>query len=189
MRWMLGLLLFLLVGCGVAGFGVAGSGVAGSASAAAADLAPVAAPPAGPPGFRLPVDGPPTVLTPFRLPATRYGPGHRGVDLAAAPGSPVVAAAAGVVVFAGPLAGRGVVSVQHPNGIRTTYEPVTASVTAGQSVAAGAPLGVVEAGHAACAPAVCLHWGARIGEDYLDPMLLLGPWRVRLVPWEGLHLE
>ena len=88
-------------------------------------------------GFVLPVAPPPLVLTAFRPPADRYGAGHRGVDLAAQPGSAVVAAGTGRVVFAGALAGRGVVSIEHAGGLRTTYEPVTASVSAGATVAAG----------------------------------------------------
>lgn len=146
--------------------------------------ASVAAPP--PTGYVLPVAPPPLVLTPFAPPANRFGAGHRGVDLAAADGSQVVAAGAGVVVFAGALAGRGVVSIEHAGGLRTTYEPVTASVPAGASVTAGEVIGVLEAGHPGCAPAVCLHWGARLADRvYLDPMSLLHPWRVRLLPWDG----
>ena len=108
------------------------------------------------------------------------------MDLAAPPGAPIVAAGAGVVVFAGPLAGRGVVSIEHAGGLRTTYEPVTAIGRRRQLRRPGQPIGALEPGHAGCAPASCLHWGARLPDRvYLDPMSLLGPWRVRLLPWEG----
>jgi murein DD-endopeptidase MepM/ murein hydrolase activator NlpD len=137
-------------------------------------------------GFVLPVPAPPLVLTPFAPPANRYGAGHRGVDLAATDGSSVFAAGPGVVVFAAELAGRGVVSIEHDGGLRTTYEPVTASVAGGTTVVAGQPIGLLQPGHAGCAPAVCLHWGARLPDRvYLDPMSLLKPWRVRLLPWDG----
>jgi murein DD-endopeptidase MepM/ murein hydrolase activator NlpD len=136
--------------------------------------------------FALPVPPPAVVLTPFRPPATRYGPGHRGVDLVAPAGTAIRAAGAGTVVYAGTLAGRGVVSVEHPGGLRTTYEPVQATVTAGQWVAAGSRIGTLQPGHPSCAPAECLHWGARLPDgSYLDPMSLLHPWRVRLKPWDG----
>ncbi len=138
------------------------------------------------PAFVLPVAPPPLILTPFTAPASRYGAGHRGVDLAATVAAPVRAAGGGVVVYAGVLAGRGVVSVEHDGGLRTTYEPVTARVRAGDRVESGQLIGAVQAGHRACAPANCLHWGARLPDRvYLDPMSLLGPWRVRLLPWEG----
>jgi murein DD-endopeptidase MepM/ murein hydrolase activator NlpD len=145
---------------------------------------PAATDPASP-LFRLPLPPPAVVLTGFDPPATRYGRGHRGVDLAAPVGAVVTSAGAGTVVFAGGLAGRGVVSIQHPSGLRTTYEPVAATVTAGTVVAAGDPIGALTAGHPGCAPASCLHWGARLPDgSYLDPMALLGPWRVRLLPWD-----
>jgi len=158
----------------------------GAAAAGATTSTGVVAPVAPSTGFVLPLPPPALLLTPFAPPANRYGAGHRGVDLAAPAGSPVLAAGAGVVVFAEPLAGRGVVSIEHDGGLRTTYEPVTAAVAAGITVAAGQPIGVLEPGHPGCAPAVCLHWGARLPDRvYVDPMSLLRPWRVRLLPWDG----
>lgn len=153
----------------------------------AAGSAPVTAraepPPPGPTGWPLP--GAIEVVRPFDPPAERWGAGHRGVDLAAAAGSPVLAAAGGTVTYAQSLAGRGVVVVEH-GATRTTYEPVTAAVAVGTRVAAGTRIGTLEAGH--CRPADCLHWGWRRGETYLDPMLLggrpgpaSGDGRVRLV--------
>jgi murein DD-endopeptidase MepM/ murein hydrolase activator NlpD len=118
----------------------------------------------------------------FDPPETPYGPGHRGVDLAARPHAVVRAAGAGRVGFAGMLAGRGVVTVIHAGGLKTTYEPVTASVTAGTRVERGDVLGQLETGHPGCREAACLHWGLRRGEEYLDPLALVGAERVRLLP-------
>ena len=123
------------------------------------------------------------VTRPFDAPASLYGPGHRGVDLAGAPGQVVVAAGAGIVVFAGMVAGRPVVSIAHAGGLRTTYEPVIPAVRAGVPVTRGSPIGTLAAGHPGCPIAACLHWGARDGDRYLDPLLLLQPPRVRLLPW------
>ena len=130
-----------------------------------------------------PLPGIPEVTRSFRPPPTPYAAGHRGVDLSGSPGVPVLAAGGGVVVFAGLVAGRPVVSVQHPDGLRTTYEPVQPTVAAGQVVARGSPLGALVAGHAGCPVEACLHWGLRRGSTYLDPMALLRPPRVRLLPW------
>lgn len=158
--------------------------LAGAAGPAAA--APVPVPAAAPTGFVLPVPPPVVVLVPYDPPPVRYAAGHRGVDLAAAPGTAVVAAGPGRVVFAGPVVDRGVVSIEHAGGLRTTYEPVTATVPAGTTVVAGTPIGVLDPGHPRCAPAGCLHWGARLPDGtYLDPMALLRPWTVRLWPWAG----
>ena len=164
-----------------------------AAGTAVTSVAPPAPPrPAGAgipaPGARYawPLHPPPVVTGAFRAPTFRYGPGHRGADLAGGPGQAVLAAREGTVVFAGPVAGRGVVSVDHPDGLRSTYEPVTATVAAGTVVAPGDPLGVLEAGHPGCPVAACLHWGVRRDRlDHLDPLVLLRPPRVRLLPWAG----
>ena len=129
-----------------------------------------------------PLAGPLQVTRPFDPPPDRFGPGHRGVDLAGAPGAPVLAAADGTVAFAGMVAGRPVVSIDHVSGLRTTYEPVDPAVAAGQPVARGSPIGTLAGGHAGCPVAACLHWGVRRGETYLDPLLLLRPPPVRLLP-------
>src|SRR3954470_11420737 len=105
----------------------------------------------------------PAVTRVFDAPSPNWNRGHRGVDLAGTPGQPVYAAAAGTIVFAGELAGRPLVSIAHPGGLRTSYEPVRPSVRVGQVVDAGAAIGTLEAGHAGCPAAACLHWGAMWG--------------------------
>ena len=145
---------------------------------------PAAAAPALVGPWVAPLDGALDVIRPFERPPGPYAAGHRGVDLGGSPGSPVLAAADGVVVFAGTVAGRPVVSIDHPSGLRTTYEPVDPSVAAGQPVARGSPIGVLVAGHAGCPRAACLHWGVRRGSNYLDPLALLHPAQVRLLPLE-----
>jgi murein DD-endopeptidase MepM/ murein hydrolase activator NlpD len=123
------------------------------------------------------------VVRRFDPPPQPWLQGHRGVDLAAEPGAVVRAAGAGMIVFAGPIAGRGVVSVAHPGGLRTTYEPVLAGEhRPGDSVAAGQVIGTLATGHPGCPAAACLHWGLRRGADYLDPLTLLGLGRMRLLP-------
>lgn len=132
--------------------------------------------------FRWPLDGEPRLVRGFDPPAQPWLAGHRGVDLAAAPSTLVRTAGRGVVLFAGRIAGRGVVSVGHPGGLRTTYEPVEPRVVTGQRLDTGQPIGVLAAGHPGCPAAACLHWGLRRGPVYLDPLVLLGLGRVRLLP-------
>jgi murein DD-endopeptidase MepM/ murein hydrolase activator NlpD len=133
-------------------------------------------------GFRWPLDGAPQVVRRFDPPPVPWAAGHRGVDLAGSPGAVVRSAGTGVVSFAGRIAGRGVVTVAHAGGLRTTYEPVDAPVLVGTSVAAGDRIGVLAAGHPGCPVPACLHWGLRQGERYLDPLSLLGLGRLRLLP-------
>ena len=111
-----------------------------------------------------------------------WGPGHRGVDLALPAGSPVLAAGDGTVAFAGVVAGRPVVSIDHADGVRTTYEPVEASVATGDVVARGQTIGTLRAGHRSDG-ADALHWGARTGpKTYINPLRLLRPAVIRLKP-------
>ncbi|MFC5730643.1 MULTISPECIES: M23 family metallopeptidase [Nocardioides] len=123
----------------------------------------------------------PEVVARFDPPATPYGAGHRGVDLAGTAGQRVHAALPGTVRFAGRLAGRGVVVVSHGD-TRTTYEPVEVSVEVGEDVARGAPIGSLELVGSHCFPRACLHWGWLRGETYLDPLRLVGRGPVRLLP-------
>jgi murein DD-endopeptidase MepM/ murein hydrolase activator NlpD len=163
-------------------FGVAA--MLGAVVLAAVSAAP-AAPPTGPTAaaYVAPVAHV-SVVRPFEAPATPFGPGHRGVDLATRPGEAVHAAGAGVVSFAGSVAGRGVVVVQHPDGVSTEYEPLAPAVARGQRVRTGAVIGHVQGRHGSCAPGGCLHWGARRGGEYFDALLLLRPLGpVRLLPW------
>jgi murein DD-endopeptidase MepM/ murein hydrolase activator NlpD len=137
---------------------------------------------AGPALWVAPMDGELVVTRAFEPPPTPFSAGHRGADLGGTPWSPVLAAGDGVVVFAGMVAGRPVVSIDHVGGLRTTYEPVDPSVRAGRQVTRGSPIGTLSTGHAGCPREACLHWGLRRGETYLDPMGLLETPRLRLLP-------
>lgn len=135
--------------------------------------------------FGWPLATPHPVVRPFTPPSTPYGPGHRGVDLAGRPGAAVSAAGDGVVVYAGQLAGRSLVSISHANGLRTTYEPLVPVVTVGARVTRGSVIGHLSPGHGGCKEAACLHWGARRGDEYVDPLGLVSSGHVRLLPWNG----
>lgn len=175
-------------GSGPAGAGSAGLGAAGEPGEGQAPVPAV--------GRTWPVGVRPPVLRGWEPPATVYGPGHRGVDLGAPPGTPVRAVAAGRVFFAGPVAGRGVVSIELTGTgdppLRTTYEPVSASVRKGDRVAAGEIVGTVQATGSHCGGGACLHWGLLRGTAYLNPLLLLPPWLLngptRLLPVPGVPL-
>ncbi|MGC5029532.1 M23 family metallopeptidase [Micromonospora sp. DT229] len=132
--------------------------------------------------YRWPVEGQPRPGRRFDPPARPWLAGHRGVDLIAPAGATIRAAGSGTVSYAGMVAGRPVISVTHPDGLRTTYEPVDPVVTVGTVVVAGTVLGVLVPGHLGCPEAACLHWGLRRGSDYLDPLALLGLGRTRLLP-------
>ena len=136
-----------------------------------------------------PLQPAPEVVRPFDPPDSPYGAGHRGVDLLGTVGQQVRAALPGTVTYAGSLAGRGVVVVDH-GATRTTYEPVVATVRLGTRVGAGAQIGSLALAGSHCFPRACLHWGWIEGETYLDPLRLVGAGPVRLLPlWRDAPVD
>ncbi|WP_407077690.1 M23 family metallopeptidase [Streptomyces phytohabitans] len=136
----------------------------------------------------------PVVVRGWEPPPAPWAAGHRGVDLAARAGQAVRAAGAGTVSFAGPVAGRGVVATELSGTgdppLRTTYEPVRASVAKGERVRAGDVVGTVQRARfgksgrpgrpmAFHCRSACLHWGLLRGDRYLDPLSLLPPHMLR----------
>lgn len=136
----------------------------------------------------------PQVIRPFEKPAQRWSAGHRGVDLAVPEHDRrVYAPAPGKVVFSGTVVNRKVLVIAHPDGRRSTFEPMDEALPAGTTVAAGEVIGTVAAPDSAgenserpyrrCST-VCLYWGVRQGgargdgsgkdAEYINPMSLLG---------------
>ena len=120
-------------------------------------------------GWVWPTD-PVRVVRAFEAPAHAYGPGHRGLDLAASSG--VRAPADGRIAFAGNVAGRAVVTIDHGDGLVTTLEPVITELAVGDAVARGARVGVVSTGGHTAAGEV--HFGVRLDGVYVNPLRLLG---------------
>ena len=136
---------------------------------AAGSVDPPRPPPAG--RWSWPVAAPHPIARPYVAPATEYGAGHRGVDIRAPAGSVVRAPADGVVHFAGFVVDRPVLSINHSDGVLSSFEPVEASVAAGDHVRRGDVIGVLLAGHCS---STCLHLGARIHGEYVNPLIFLG---------------
>lgn len=135
--------------------------------------------------WRYPLPGAPEVTARFAPPPERWLPGHRGIDLQGTSGTAVRSVAGGTVVFAGRIAGVGIVSVLLPDGTRATYQPVAPLVHEGSSVSTGEVLGTLEDSHRldGHCPTTCLHLGAKRGDGYVDPAPLFGVVRARLVPY------
>ena len=137
-------------------------------------------------------DSAPRVIHPFEKPAQRWSAGHRGVDLAVPDRDRhVYAPAPGRVVFSGTVVNRKVLVIAHPDGRRSTFEPMDEALPVGTTVAAGEVIGTVagaaggnsERPYRRCS-APCLYWGVRQGgargdgsgreAEYVNPMSLLG---------------
>lgn len=122
------------------------------------------------PAWRWPVEGSHAIARPFLAPVTAYSAGHRGVDIAATD-EMVRAPADGVVHFSGVVVDRPVLSIQHADGLLSSYEPVESGLVRGQAVAAGDVVGRLLPGHCS---ALCLHFGLRRDGEYISPLTLLG---------------
>lgn len=137
-------------------------------------------------------DSRPQVIRTFEKPAERWSAGHRGVDLAVPEHDRrVYAPAPGTVVFSGTVVNRKVLVIAHPDGRRSTFEPMDEALPVGTTVAAGDIIGTVattsggnsERPYLRCSTP-CLYWGVRQGGDrgdgsgkdaeYINPMSLLG---------------
>ena len=121
------------------------------------------------------------------IPEQNWKPGHRGVDLPLPIGHPVLAAGDGVVAFVGSVAGTPVLAIDHPGGIRTTYQPVRSDLAVGDAVREGQPVGTLTRAPTSFSGSHDgLHWGALMGKDsYIDPLTLLEPPQIRLKPVDG----
>ena len=136
------------------------------------------------PPWQAPVEGQLTVVRGFEKPAARWAAGHRGVDLALEAGGSVLAPYEGEVVFAGTVVDRQVLTLEHPDGRRSSFEPVSNPLPVGSRVQAGDAIAQLDSNIQHCTSSFCLHWGvrepapgsetARRGLDYTNPLLLLG---------------
>jgi murein DD-endopeptidase MepM/ murein hydrolase activator NlpD len=131
-----------------------------------------------------PVHGP--VIRGFDPPDTPFGGGHRGIDIAVAPGTPILAAEAGTVSFAGRVGGELFVTIVHGGGLSSTYSWISSTtVRKGELVSRARPIGTTGTGPPG-ASLPHLHLGAKFDGEYVDPLLLLAPVGVqdliRLVP-------
>lgn len=121
------------------------------------------------------------VITPYRNGADPYATGqHRGIDIAAPEGTPVVAAAGGAVRFAGTVGSSGLtVSVRTGDGYDTSYLHLSSlAVRAGGQVSAGDRIGAVGTTGTRSAPEPHLHFGVRDAgsrQAYHDPLAFLPP--------------
>ena len=139
-------------------------------------------------GWRWPIsNGDRALIRLFQAPASTYGAGHRGVDLAATVGQPVLAPASGTLVFNGLVARIPTLVIDH-RGLRSSYQPVQSPLKVGQAVTAGSVIGVVveetATGKAHCAR-TCLHFGVRTETGYLDPTKLIRATSPVLLPVLG----
>ena len=125
-----------------------------------------------------PLESPVRLVNQYRQPNSDYSAGHRGVDYLVQPGQPVMAPADGAVWFAGRVAQRPVLSLQHQGGLLTEFEPVCSDLSAGEIVFAGQEIGRVcdadDDYREHCSTQRCMHFSVRLKGRYLSPLVFLG---------------
>lgn len=132
------------------------------AAAAPAETAPRAS-------WEWPLSPRPAVLRAFDPPDKPWMSGHRGVDLEATrDGVPVTSPESGTVSFVGVVVDRPVITIDHGGGLRSSFEPVKSTLTAGTAVAKGETIGTLQPGH--CGAPACVHWGVKKGDAYVNPL-------------------
>lgn len=120
-----------------------------------------------------------SVLQEYDAPVLNWNPGHRGIDIAAAQGTPLIAPADGVISFAGTVAKKSVVSIRHSEMI-FTFEPAQTSLAVGTQIKQGETFGYVQGESNHCEQS-CVHWGVKNSiEQYFNPLLLLARHKVVL---------
>ncbi|OZG57068.1 peptidase, M23 family [Bifidobacterium tissieri] len=135
-------------------------------------------------GFVWPIESKssPMIVRDFDNPAQPWLPGHRGVDLQVSYGVVVVAPSDGTLVFAGQVGGKNVLTIDHGNGLSTTYEPATTTLPVGTALRRGEQFGKVD-GHSDHCDGQCLHWGLREGKQrYRNPEHAVRQQRIALKP-------
>ena len=145
-------------------------------------------PPPVPPLW-MPVAG--AVVRGFDTRAGPFGPGHRGIDIAASVGELVRSPTAGRVVFAGRVAGTNWVSLLVAPGVLVTLGPLLDPATTADRVRLRMPVGRVGPGHApppvgragSGREGATLHLSVRVDGVYVDPLAyLVDRPRPRLAP-------
>ncbi|HEV7208780.1 MAG TPA: peptidoglycan DD-metalloendopeptidase family protein [Mycobacteriales bacterium] len=148
------------------------------AAARAPAPAPAPAAPAPPPtggvgrgGLIYPVDGPITSGFGYRLdPVTGQYALHAGVDFGVSVGTPIRAAKAGTVIYAGQETGYGnYTCIDHGGGFSTCYAHQSViNVSVGQSVGQGDVIGL--SGNTGYSTGPHLHFETRVNGNPVDPM-------------------
>ncbi|WP_344790420.1 M23 family metallopeptidase [Gryllotalpicola daejeonensis] len=125
--------------------------------------------PADAPRWRWPTSPPGPVVQPFEAPPGPYAAGHRGIDLAASPGEPVLAPADATIHFAGVVVDRPVVTLAVGDSVLVSFEPVATAASTGSELHAGEAFGTVA--HGGHCDDRCIHVGVRVDGEYVSPLL------------------
>lgn len=125
-----------------------------------------------------PLELPVNLVNIYRQPNSDYSAGHRGIDYQVSTGDPVLAPADGQIWFSGKVVNRFLISIKHPDGTLSEFEPVCTDLNKGERVFLGQQIGQVceadEEYRQHCATVKCLHFSIRVNGEYLSPQVFIG---------------
>lgn len=128
--------------------------------------------------WRWPMSSTPVVVNDFRPPAKRWLSGHRGVDLTVGLSGEIRAPVDGRVSHVGTVVDRQTITLDHGRGLRSSFEPVASDLKKGDRVRKGEVIGVLSANnHCRLTLRACVHWGVRLGDEYVHPLPFVGAQR------------
>jgi murein DD-endopeptidase MepM/ murein hydrolase activator NlpD len=100
----------------------------------------------------------------------RWGRMHEGIDIAVGTGTPVHAADAGTVIYAGWMGGYGnLIVIDHGNGLSTAYAH-NSSLIVGQGASVGKGFVVALSGNTGNSTGPHVHFEVRVNGSAVDPM-------------------
>ena len=125
-----------------------------------------------------PLEPPINLVNLYRQPNSDYSAGHRGIDYQVEPGQSVLAPADGQVWFSGKVVNRNLISLKHPDGTLSEFEPVCTDLLKGEPVFLGQEIGRVcntdPNYRQHCQNTTCLHFSIRLAGEYLSPQVFIG---------------
>lgn len=122
-----------------------------------------------------PTGSEPDVAKDFQPPAKRWLSGHRGVDLTVQLNGQIRAPADGTISHVGTVVDRSTITVDHGNGLRSSFEPVDSDLKRGDTVRKGQVIGTLANGdHCFFSIGACVHWGVRLRDEYVNPLQFVG---------------
>ena len=125
-----------------------------------------------------PLNAPIRLVNQYRQPNSDYSAGHRGVDYLVDQNQAVLAPADGEVWFVRKVFQRNLITLRHPGGLLSEFEPVCSDLVKGQAVLQGQEIGHLCEPDSSytphCASATCLHFSVRKDGAYLSPLVFIG---------------
>jgi len=119
----------------------------------------------------------------YVLPASKWGAGHRGIDLLVEDQEQIKSPFDGMVHFHGKVVDRNVLTLKSSSGLLASFEPICSYLSAGDEVTKGDQIGHYCAGAESYEEhcEMCIHFSVRSEHGYLNPLLFVSSIRPSVI--------